>query len=134
MILWSFLMLLPKVTVGDTPDRRRRPRVRLAYPVRLIQPGLDVRVETKTEDLSCEGFFCISERVFSPHETLECELVIPGGKPSQPAPERDMVLRCRAEVVRVEPQSRSGAFGVACRFADYTIEGSQSGRTIFGLL
>lgn len=113
-------MLLTKVVTGVEPDRRRRPRVRLAYPIRLHQPGEGVRVEAKTEDLSCEGFFCISERVFPPHETLECELVIPSDKPGQLL-EHDMVLRFRAEVVRVVPQGHGGAFGVACRFVDYTI-------------
>jgi hypothetical protein len=109
------------VVTGDEPDRRRRPRLRLAYQVRLYQLGEEVvRVETKTEDLSCEGFFCISERGFTPHETIECELVIPSDKPGQPA-EHDMVLRCRAEVVRVVPQGRGTTFGVACRFADYTV-------------
>ena len=57
---------------------------------------------------------------FSPHETLECELVIPSDEPGQPV-EHDMVLCFRAEVVRVVPQGPEGAFGVACRFADYTI-------------
>jgi hypothetical protein len=118
--LWSFLMLLPSVVGGDAPDRRRRPRLRLAYPLRLRQLGEEVRVETKTEDLSCEGFFCISERVFSPHQTLECELVIPSDTGGQPV-EHDLVLRFRAEVVRVVPQGPEGAFGVACRFAYYTI-------------
>ena len=115
-----FHMLLTNVVTGAAPDRRGRPRLRLAYPIRLHQPGEEVRVEAKTEDLSCEGFFCISDRVFLPHDTLECELVIPSDKPGQPG-EQSMVLRFRAEVVRIVPQDVDGAFGVACRFADYTI-------------
>jgi hypothetical protein len=118
--LWSLLLLLPSVVGSDAPDRRRRPRFRLAYPIRLHQPGEDVRVEAKTENLSCEGFFCISERVFSPHQTLECELVIPSDTGGQPV-EHDLVLRFRAEVVRVVPQGPEGTVGVACRFAYYTI-------------
>jgi hypothetical protein len=59
--------------------------------------------------------------VFSPHETLECELVIPSDEPGRLV-EHDMVLRCRAEVVRVAPRGPGGSFGVACRFADYTID------------
>jgi hypothetical protein len=125
VISWSFLMLMPKVMTGDAPDRRRRPRLRLAYPVRLRQPGEELRVETKTEDLSCEGFFCISEHVFAPHDTLECELVIRGDDPGPVVVEQNLVLRCRAEVVRVVPRGPSGTFGVACRFADYKI-GRQS--------
>jgi hypothetical protein len=113
--------MLPKVMTGDAPDRRRRPRLRLAYPVRLHPPRGEARVETQTEDLSCEGFFCISDRAFLPHETLECELVIPSGTPDQLV-DHSMVLRCRAEVVRVSSQGHGGEFGVACRFADYTLD------------
>jgi hypothetical protein len=114
-------MLLPRVSTGDALDRRRRPRFRLAYPVRLRQPGEIVGVETKTEDLSCEGFFCLSERLFSSYQTLECELIIAGDLLGQPI-EHVMVIHCRAEVVRVVPRGRGAAFGVACRFADYTID------------
>lgn len=114
-------MLLPKIVTGDAPDRRRRPRLGLAYAIRLQRPGGEVVVETTTHDLSCEGFFCISDQAFLPHDTLECELVIPAGKPDQSF-EQDIVLRCRAEVVRVEWERAGSAFGVACRFADYTLE------------
>jgi PilZ domain len=111
-------MLLPK-GVPVAPDRRRRHRVRLAYPIRLQQPGDGLGLVTKTEDLSCEGFFCISEQAFSTHETIECELVITTDQPGET--EHDMVLRFHAKVVRVVPQGPRGAFGVACRFEDYTI-------------
>jgi hypothetical protein len=114
-------MLLPKLVTGDAPDRRRRPRLKLAYAIRLRRPGGEVLVETRTQDLSCEGFFYMSERAFLPHDKLECELVIPGDKPEQWL-EQDIVLRCRAEVVRVEWQGSGGGFGVACRFADYTLD------------
>jgi hypothetical protein len=114
-------MLLPKALTGDAPDRRRRPRLRLAYAIRLHRPGGEALVETKTHDLSCEGFFCIADRAFSPHDKVECELVIPTGRPDQLF-EQDIILRCRAEVVRVEWQGSGGAFGVACRFADYTLD------------
>ncbi len=112
----------PVTETEDAGDRRRRPRLKLAYPVRLRQMGEDEQVETRTEDLSCEGFLCVSEHVFSPHEILECELVIPSREEGQPIPEHDIVLRCRAEVVRVVPEAPAGMFGIACRFADYTID------------
>jgi hypothetical protein len=116
-----FSMPQPRVVTGDAPDRRRRPRFRLAYPVRLRQPGEAVGVETQTQDLSCEGFFCLSERSFSSYQTLECELIIAGRILGHPL-EDVMVIHCRAEVVRVVPRSRGVAFGVACRFADYRID------------
>ena len=112
--------MLAIVVKGDVPDRRRRSRLRLTYPLRLYRPGEVSRIETKTQDISCEGFFCITDRVFSPSEFLECELVIPSAELGQPL-ERDMILRCRAEVVRVVQQGGETAFGVACRLADYTI-------------
>jgi PilZ domain len=112
-------MLLP-IVVTATADRRRRPRLKLEYPVCLYRSGEASPVETKTEDMSCEGFFCITEQAFHPRETLECALVIPSEELGLPA-EHDFVLRCRAEVVRVVPRDDSTAFGVACRLADYTL-------------
>lgn len=113
-------MLMPAIVTGDFPDRRRRPRLRLAYPVRLCRQGESARIETRTENLSCEGFFCITDRIFFPHESLECELLIPGEELGRPF-HNDMILRCQAEVVRVVPQEDNTAFGVAFRLADYTI-------------
>jgi hypothetical protein len=106
----------PGIAVKEATDRRRRPRLRLAYPLCIRIPGESICVETKTEDLSCEGFSFISERSFSPHQVLECELVIPG----------NLVLRGRAQVVRVVTNRNGGTFGLACRFEDYAIYGSQS--------
>ena len=113
-------MLLPIFLTEDAVDRRRRPRLRLNYPLRLYRPGQAIRIDTRTENISCEGFFCITGCAFAPGEMLECELVIPNDELGQP-PERDMILRCRAEVVRVVAIEGKTAFGVACRLADYTI-------------
>ena len=113
-------MLLPIFVTSDALDRRRRPRLRLAYPLLISRPGEVFRTETKTEDISCEGFFCVTDRVYAPRETLECELVIPSQEPRQ-AVEHNMILRCRAEVVRVVRQANTMVFGVACRLADYTV-------------
>lgn len=112
--------MMPTLSSADTPDRRRRRRLRLAYPLRLYRSGDASRTETKTEDISCEGFFCVTDRRFSPFETLECELLIPVQEPGQPT-EHDIVLRCQAEVVRVVPHIDKTAFGIACRLSHYTI-------------
>jgi hypothetical protein len=113
-------MMLPILSSSDAPDRRRRRRLRLAYPLRLYRSGDASRTETKTEDISCEGFFCVTNRHFSPFETLECELLIPVQEEGLPT-EHDIVLRCQAEVVRVVHQVDEAAFGIACRLSDYTI-------------
>jgi hypothetical protein len=112
-------MLLPIIFPSESPDRRRRPRLRLAYSVRLQRPGEATATETKTEDVSCEGFFFVTHQRFSPRESLDCELVIPGQDPDWLA-ERGIVLRCRVEVMRVVPRPDQ-TYGVACRLADYTV-------------
>jgi hypothetical protein len=108
-------------------ERRRHPRLRLSYLLRLFRPGNSAGIETTTEDLSCDGFYCISDHPVQPHELIECELLIPSeqlGESSEP----DLVLRCRAEVVRVVPDRLAPRFGVACRLEDYTINRNLTGR------
>jgi hypothetical protein len=101
------------------PDRRSHPRFKLALPLVLFRPGGTDRVETKTEDVSCDSFCCISDRPFSPGDRLECELFIPGDALSS-VPEDDLCLRCQVRVVRVEELGPLG-FGVTCRLEDYKI-------------
>jgi len=113
-------MLLSIIFPGELPDRRRRPRLRLAYSVRLKRRGDAARIETKTEDVSCEGFLCLTEQLFSPREILDCELIIPGESYGRAADDA-IVLHCTAEVVRVVPQANNAVFRIACRVADYTI-------------
>jgi hypothetical protein len=112
--------MLPILLSSDVPDRRRRRRLRLAYPLRLYRSGDASRTETTTEDISCEGFFCVTDRHFSPFETLECELLIPLQEAGLTT-DHDIILRCQAEVVRVVQRVDEAAYGIACRLSDYTI-------------
>jgi hypothetical protein len=114
-------MLLPMVDIGDLPDRRRRPRLRLAYDLRLSLPGETTPIEAKTEDVSCEGFFFVTDHTFFPRDTVDCELVIPAEEFGQPL-EHEIVLHCRAEVVRVVQRGGGPGYGVACHVADYTVD------------
>jgi PilZ domain len=113
--------MMSTLSVSEAQERRRRPRLTLACPVRLFRIGYESRVETKTENISCEGFFCITESFFSPHEKLDCELVLTN-EDTRPMVDEAIIIRCRAEVVRVERHNENSAFGVGCRFADYTLE------------
>jgi len=108
-------------------ERRRHPRLRLSYLLRLFRPGNSTGIETTTEDLSCDGFYCISDHPVQPHERIECELLIPSEQLGE-STEPDLVLRCRAEVVRVVPDRLAPRFGVACRLEDYTINRNLTGR------
>jgi ferredoxin-like protein FixX len=111
----------PVIEVNNVRDRRRRPRLRLACPVRLYRLDETSWIDTTTENISCEGFFCVTSRLFSPRETLECELLIPSEQFGQPD-ENEVVLHCRAEVVRIEPKADGKTYGIACRLMDYTLD------------
>lgn len=104
-------------------DRRSRPRMRLALPLTLFRSGGAERIETSTEDVSCDSFYCVSDRPFSPNELLECELLMPGDDVGS-VPEDDLSIHCQARVVRVDARGPNRGFGVACRLADYTINRS----------
>ena len=122
-------MLQQFVSPPGEHDRRSRPRLALTYPLRISRPGESQSVETRTEDLTCESFYCLSERPFSPHEWLECRLVIPGEQFGYPS-ERDLVLSCVAEVVRIVPQADGETFGIACRLGDYSLARRVSERNL----
>jgi hypothetical protein len=93
----------------------------MAYPVSLSRPGEQSTVVSTTTNISKKGFFCISERPFSPNEILNCELVIPTGAPGR-LPHGDLLLRGTVVVVRVVLRGTDPGFGVACEIKDYTIQ------------
>ena len=101
-------------------ERRSRPRLSLALPLVLTRSAQAERIETHTENVSCDSFYCISDRPLTPNEIVECELLIPGDSVSS-VPEGDLWLSCHARVVRVVAREPQAGFGVACRLEDYTI-------------
>lgn len=113
----------PISRLGSDLDRRCRPRLRLALPVVLFSSMDGARIETTTENLTCDSFYCLSDHAFELNEELECELLIAGDGLSS-VPEDDLYLRCQVRVVRIVPKGRQRGFGVACRLEDYTISRS----------
>lgn len=101
-------------------DRRGAVRLDMACPVFLSKPGDHTAVVSKTENLSTKGFYCVSDRPFSPHETLNCELEIPSASPGH-LPQVNLVLRAVVEVVRVVAKGLDPGFGLACQIKSYTI-------------
>jgi hypothetical protein len=100
-------------------NRRSVARFRIACPVVLSRPGEAFGVVTNTENVSCKGFYCVSERPFWPHEKLKCWLSIPWALTGH-VPTSHQVLDAVAEVVRVIPLGVGKGFGVACRLESYT--------------
>ncbi len=103
----------------DAPpvERRRRARSSVQWRVSLFRRHFAEPVEAKTDNLSSEGFYCSTDKTFTPGERLLALLHVPSHNPS--AYESTCKLKCDAQVVRVD--AGNGAFGVACRIEDYTL-------------
>ena len=104
--------------LGSGPDRRNQPRVEMSLSVTLVRPGQGFRVEAQTKDVSRDSFFCVSEHPFSPGETLDCEIILPGDDRTS-VPEPESCLECRVRVVRVVTKGTEPGFGLACQLEDY---------------
>jgi hypothetical protein len=100
-------------------ERRRRPRIRVHWPVLLFRNDAAQAVASTTLDLSSSGFFCLTATPFIPGEQLICALKVPFHDPKGKHLDRN--LECMVRVVRVEARGEGGGFGVACRIEDYHI-------------
>ena len=98
-------------------ERRKRKRVALHWPVRFYRDPDSPSVETLTENLTSNGFYCVSKQSFQPGEQLKCVIVIPAGALGYS--ENPVRLQCRVKVVRIENQS--GSFGLGCYIEDYEL-------------
>jgi len=99
-------------------ERRKARRVGLRWPILLSGHAIG-RVETRTENLSSGGFYCILENALAPGERLDCEVTVPRDGRG-PAGEVVGSIRCQAEVLRVEALGMVPGFGVACKILDFT--------------
>jgi hypothetical protein len=98
-------------------DRRKRRRVPLRWPVSVFRrPGMQ-SVEGQTENLTSEGFYCISKEPFQLGECLQCLIVIPVGTIGNS--ESPVVLKCGVTVKRVE--AIPSGFGLGCHIEDYAL-------------
>jgi hypothetical protein len=60
-------------------DRRKRKRVPVHWPVQFLGQARARQVKAATENLSSEGFYCISRKAFKLGERVECEIAFPAG-------------------------------------------------------
>lgn len=98
-------------------ERRKRKRIALHWPVRLFRDQAAPSVESTTENLTSNGFYCISKERFGLGERLECIIAIPAG--SFGYNESPIRLQCRVRVARVEGQE--DGFGLGCYIEDYDL-------------
>ena len=99
-------------------ERRKRKRVALHWPIRLFRSPTAASIETITENLTSNGFFCFSREPFELGERLDCIITIPPGSYNHSASSR-VCLQCRVRVTRVEDQAEG--FGLGCYIEDYDL-------------
>jgi hypothetical protein len=92
-------------------------RVHLHWPLRLSSTGEPLTVETRTENVSSGGFYCISGDAFVPGEYLDSWMTIPTQGPAQG---QTLLLHCRVQVTRIDALD-PGGYGIACRIDSYSV-------------
>jgi hypothetical protein len=100
-----------------TQERRKRKRIALHWPVRLFRHPNTASVESMTENLTSNGFYCVSKEPFELGERLECIIAIPAG--SFGYSDSPIRLQCRVRVMRIESQCEG--FGLGCYIEDYDL-------------
>jgi hypothetical protein len=103
--------------VGEWQEQRKRIRVHVHWPVTFSRSRLSEAVETTTQNLSSEGFYCFARTAFVPGELMACTLRVPSHQPH--SPESVLLWECRVRIVRVDPANESGFYGIGCRVEDY---------------
>jgi len=106
-----------RATVLGARERRRRARVQVHWPLFFLLPDVTRSIETVTENLSSDGFYCVANRAFVPGEVLSCVLSVPTHNPN--GGEQIRAVRCWIRVIRVESLTEDGSYGVGCRIEDY---------------
>jgi len=86
-------------------------------------------IETVTQDLSSEGFYCLANAPFIPGEIHSCTLSVPAYHPRDLT--RVVPVQCRVRIVRVEALAENGLFGIGCRIEDYRVRAT-AGAKFFG--
>jgi hypothetical protein len=100
-----------------TRERRKRTRIALRWPVYLYREQGGPSIESLTENLTSNGFYCVSKELFQLGEQLECVIAIPAGAFGYSAD--PIRLQCRVKVMRIENQI--DRFGLGCAIEDYEL-------------
>jgi len=98
-------------------ERRKRKRIALHWPVRLYRTSGSPSIDSTTENLSSNGFYCESTEPFQLGDQLHCIIAIPAGAFGYS--DTRVRLQCRVRVMRVE--SHRDRFGLGCCIEDYEL-------------
>ena len=108
-----------RLSMAAAKERRKRSRIGVSWAVWLSRSGDGTVIQSRTKDLSTEGFYCITSERLALGERLQCTIMLP--KYETGSGEEHLWLRCFAQVVRVETIAPEGGFGVGCRIDDYSV-------------
>ena len=86
-------------------NRRKRTRAQLHWPLSFSLTGTTETVQTITQDLSSDGFYCIANARF---------------------------VLCKVRIIRVEVTGERGFYGVGCQIMDYRLVNSARGIELEG--
>lgn len=100
-------------------DRRSSRRLALHWFVYVAHRGCAHPLQSRTTNLSRNGFYCILDEPLKAGEQIGCDLVVPTHLGN--AAEGALVLRCQARVARVETMKDGLGFGLGCRIEDYCL-------------
>ena len=99
-------------------ERRKYKRLPLRLPVRFIGDRVSA-TSCITENISGQGFYCVSPDPFIPGDRLEVELLLPAHNAGHC--EKRVRLKCQAQVVRIDPTWLGRGFGIGCRIETFAL-------------
>jgi hypothetical protein len=100
-------------------ERRKRIRTAVHWRLTLFHGNGRTAIETTTRDLSSAGLYCVANARLNVGDQVVIILEVPAHDPT--GKEQSYAFRCEGRVVRVEPTSVDGAFGIACQIVDYIL-------------
>jgi hypothetical protein len=103
-------------------ERRIRVRTKVHWPV-VFRYRHGEALESVTENLSSQGFYCLSQTPIPSGEALLCWLTVPTHDPS--GVKGTVMVECHVRVVRSDAPTAEGLYGIACRIEDYRLACSE---------
>ena len=99
-------------------ERRKYERLPLRLPVRLSRGGVTVGSGV-TENVSSQGFYCVSPDPFALGDRLQVVLLLPAHNLDHV--EMRVCLTCQAHVVRLDPTWLGPGFGIGFRIEMHSL-------------
>ena len=116
----DLMRIVDEAPIPAMHERRRRTRIPLCWTVYLLRDASDRPIESRTKNISSEGFYCYVPEPLNAGDIIRCIIHVPAADPARS--ERTITIHCRARILRVEAVSVA-TFGVACRIEDYAVVG-----------